>query len=60
MVVGLDEEYIYLQDPEIGELRKIKRNDFLKVWFDFTGECIASWEEMIIRQIIVISPKINL
>jgi ABC-type bacteriocin/lantibiotic exporter with double-glycine peptidase domain len=31
VVVGLDEEYIYLQDPEIGGLRKIKRGDFMKV-----------------------------
>lgn len=54
VVVGLDEEFIYLQDPEIGKLRKIKREDFMRVWFDFTGEYIKSWEEMIIRQIIAI------
>jgi len=54
VVVGLDEEYIYLQDPEIGNLRKITRDDFMKVWFDFTGEYINSWDEMIIRQIIAI------
>jgi predicted double-glycine peptidase len=54
VVVGLDDEYIYLQDPEIGKLRKITRDDFMKVWFDFTGEYINSWTEMIIRQIIAI------
>lgn len=56
VAVGLDERYIYLQDPEIGQLRKLKREDFLKVWFDFTGEQINSWDEMIIRQIIAIYP----
>jgi predicted double-glycine peptidase len=50
---GIDDEYIYLQDPEIGEERKIKREDFLKVWFDFTGETIKS-DKLIIRQIIAI------
>lgn len=54
IVVGLDDEYIYLQDPEIGKLRKIARDDFMKVWFDFTGEYINSWDEMIIRQLIAV------
>ena len=57
VVCGLDSEYIFLQDPEIGGIRKIKRGDFMKVWFDFTGSYIKSWDEMIIRQIIIIYPK---
>lgn len=54
VVVGLDEEFIYLQDPEIGKLRRITREDFLRVWFDFTGDHIETWEELIIRQLIAI------
>lgn len=54
VVVGLDDKYIYLQDPEIGKMRTISRDDFIRVWFDFTGEYINSWDEMIIRQIIAI------
>ena len=53
VVVGLDDEFIYLQDPEIGKLRKIEREDFMKVWFDFTGKYINP-SELIIRQIIAI------
>lgn len=53
VVAGLDEKHIYLQDPEIGKIRKIKRDDFMKVWFDFRGEYIKP-NELIIRQIIVI------
>lgn len=53
VVAGLDDRCIYLQDPEIGKIRKIKRDDFLKVWFDFKGEHIKP-KELIIRQIIVI------
>lgn len=56
VVVGLGSEYIYLQDPEIGTLRKVGREDFLKVWFDFRGEQITSWKEMIVRQLIAIYP----
>jgi predicted double-glycine peptidase len=55
VVVGLDEEYIYLQDPEIGKIRKIARDDFMKVWFDFTGKYINTWNEMILRQVFVIT-----
>jgi predicted double-glycine peptidase len=57
VVCGLDSEHIFLQDPEIGGIRKIERDDFMKVWFDFTGPYIKSWDEMIIRQIIVVYPK---
>lgn len=54
VVVGLGEEYIYLQGPEVGKLCKIDRNDFMKVWFDFKGDRITSWDEMITRQLIAI------
>jgi ABC-type bacteriocin/lantibiotic exporter with double-glycine peptidase domain len=53
VVVGLDDEFIYIQDPEIGKLRKIVRDDFMKVWFDFTGEYIKP-DELIVRQLIAI------
>ncbi len=53
VVVGLDDEFIYLQDPEIGKLRKVEREDFMKVWFDFTGKHIDP-HELIIRQLIAI------
>lgn len=53
VVVGLDNTSIYLQDPEIGKIRKIEKNDFMKVWFDFTGEYINP-NRLIIRQLIAI------
>ena len=53
VVIGLDDEHIYLQDPETGGGRKIEREDFMKVWFDFTGYYLKP-EELIIRQLIAI------
>jgi ABC-type bacteriocin/lantibiotic exporter with double-glycine peptidase domain len=53
VVAGLDNKFIYLQDPEIGKIRKIQRDDFMSVWFDFRGKYIKS-NELIIRQMIVI------
>lgn len=57
VVVGLDSTYIYLQDPEIGKMRKLRCTDFLRVWFDFKKDRITSWEDMIVRQLIAIYPK---
>ena len=51
--MGLDDKFIYLQDPELGAMRKINRGDFMRVWFDFEGEYLKS-NELIIRQIIII------
>ena len=56
VVFGLDGEHIYLQDPEIGGERKINKDDFMKVWFDFSGEYIKP-EELIVRQIIAITTE---
>jgi len=53
VVCGVDDEYIYLQDPEIGGIRKIKKDDFKQVWFDFLGEFIKP-DELIVRQIIAV------
>jgi len=53
IVYGLDNKFIYLQDPEIGKIRKIERDDFTRVWFDFKGEYLKP-DELVIRQIIAI------
>lgn len=53
VVAGMDNDFIYLQDPEIGTIRKLAKGDFMKVWFDFSGQCITP-EELIIRQSIAI------
>ena len=53
VVAGLDDKFIYLQDPEIGKIRKLKRDNFMKVWFDFTGKYVEP-DELIIRQIIAL------
>lgn len=56
VVAGLDDDNIYLQDPEIGTLRTLKRDDFMRVWFDFSGKYISR-DGLIIRQLIAILPR---
>lgn len=60
VVMGLDTKNIYLQDPEIGAMRTIQRDDFLRVWFDFKKERVTTWKDMIIRQLIAIYPALGL
>lgn len=53
VVCGMDDKNIYIQDPETGGIRKLDKEDFMTVWFDFTGMYIKK-DELIIRQIIAI------
>lgn len=53
VVAGLDDKFIYLQDPEVGKMRKVKKDDFMKVWFDFKGMYIKPGG-LVIREIIAI------
>jgi predicted double-glycine peptidase len=58
-VIGLDDEFIYLQDPEMGSVRKLDRDDFMRVWFDFRGEYLKL-DELIVRQLIAIYKCLNI
>ncbi len=57
VVVDIDSENIYLQDPEMGHVRAITRSRFYRVWFDFPGEFIQNRQDLTIRRMIVILNK---
>lgn len=54
VVVGIDKGNTYLQDPEIGRIRKIDIKTFKRIWFDFPGKFLRSKNDIIIRRLIVI------
>ena len=54
VAVGIDKKNIYLQDPEIGGIRKLPIEIFQRVWFDFPGKFIKSKDVLILRRLIVI------
>lgn len=56
IVVDIDEEKVYLLDPEDGKIRPILRGDFLRVWFDWREEPTISPTNLIIRQAMVVKP----
>jgi ABC-type bacteriocin/lantibiotic exporter with double-glycine peptidase domain len=55
IVVGLDETYIYMQDPETGGLRTIPREQFYRVWFDFKADTVTTWDDMVVRWMCAVS-----
>ena len=58
VVVGIDRDAITLIDPEDGSIRSIQRDEFLRVWFDWREyPKITTWEDMVIRQLIVVFPS---
>lgn len=54
VVVGLDKKYIYLADPEFDKIRKMDKEIFKRVWFDFSGAYLRRKNDIIVRRIIVI------
>ena len=54
VVAALDKKNIYLQDPELGHQKTIPLLTFMRIWFDFPGDFLASKKELILRRIIVI------
>ena len=57
VVVNVDEENIYLQDPSLGHLKAMRLKVFERVWFDFLGSRMETKEDLILRRLIVIAPN---
>lgn len=57
VVVDINDENIYLLDPEIGYVRAMRLYKFYRVWFDFPGEYIKTKDDLTIRRMIVIYPS---
>ena len=57
IVVGLDDDNVYLQDPEIGRMRTVSRKQFYRVWFDFTTDWIEHKDNMVLRWMAAVYPK---
>lgn len=53
VVVDIDNENIYLQDPNLGHLRAVNLKTFYRIWFDFPGDFLSK-DNLILRRMIVI------
>lgn len=56
VVVGVDDDFIYLQDPELAGLRAVTLENFVNMWFDFS-EYPPNAETFYGRRIVVVTPR---
>lgn len=54
VVVDINKENIYLQDPEWGRVRAMKIQTFKRVWFDFPGDFLRSKIQLNIRRMLAL------
>ncbi|MCR4322652.1 MAG: cysteine peptidase family C39 domain-containing protein [Candidatus Azambacteria bacterium] len=57
VVVGIDSENIYLQDPEVGYMKSLRVETFKRVWFDFPDTYLRTRADLVLRRMIVIFPS---
>ncbi len=53
VVVGIDRDNIYFEDPQFGHLKAMRLDVFKRVWFDFKPD-MPLREGLVVRRIIVI------
>ena len=56
VVVGLNKNFIFLADPEIGKIRKIDLKIFKRIWFDFPENKIKMPKDLILRWLLAVFP----
>jgi predicted double-glycine peptidase len=54
VVVDIDRENVYLQDPDLGHVRAMRRDIFLKVWFTFPTKYMKRESDLVLRRMLVI------
>ena len=60
IVVDIDEQGVYLLDPEIGDVRSFPRDVFLRVWLDWREDpYLQRCEDLILRQSLVLEQIAN-
>ena len=47
VVVDIDRENVYLQDPDLGQVRAMRRDIFLRVWFTFPTKYMKKESDLI-------------
>ena len=57
VVVDINKKSIVLMDPSLAGKRKIALEKFLRLWFDFPGKLIKTPKDLILRQILVVTPR---
>lgn len=60
VVTRLTRTHITLADPEMGKTRRLDRNTFFRVWFDFPEAYLRTKNDLHIRHLIAVVPQKNI
>jgi predicted double-glycine peptidase len=54
VVTDIDRENVYLQDPDLGHIRAMRRDIFLRVWFTFPTKYLKRESDLILRRMLIL------
>jgi predicted double-glycine peptidase len=54
VVVDIDRENVYLQDPDLGHVRAFTRKKFLRIWFTFPTLYMKKESDLILRRMLIL------
>lgn len=54
VVSDIDKENIYLQDPDLGHVRAVRLDIFLRLWFTFPDKYMKTKEDLKLRRMLVL------
>lgn len=57
IIVNVNYKELTYMDPEFGEFKKMRIDDFVSKWFDYNGNAPLSKEDFILKGMIAIKPK---
>ncbi len=55
---GMTRTALLLEDPAVGQRRRVAPKEFLKVWFDFVHAYPRTSQDLVIRRMIVVLPRV--
>ncbi len=56
VVVDIDRENVYLQDPDLGHIREMPKDVFLRVWFTYPTKYLKKESDIVLRRMLIIHP----
>jgi len=54
VVHDMDRENVYMQDPDLGHMRAMRKDLFMRLWFSFPTKYMRTEKDLILRRMLVI------
>jgi len=54
VVQDMDRENVYMQDPDLGHIRAMRKDIFMRLWFSFPTKYMRTEKDLVLRRMLVI------